>query len=310
MDTIEQVITKQMGALKSLKVSEEKVRHVLKQFGSKCLLILDGLDEYNLKQIHKKDSDRFSSHNEILKVIRGQKLLNCNVLVTSRRHNVAGLETYFDTIVNIDGFNRDKAKHFARKILKEEEKVENVLNFNPTGHEVIDLFTCPILLSCLCFLVKEIGKMKVGEIYFRMCRCLYKIYSIRKQKLYQEEELKTLLSLLGKLAWEMLSRGSLFQKSDIFDKIGVDAFENGLLIGHDDSDKLIGDETADICLSFPHKSLLVFLIALFSAQEHEDAKTGEHLICLEYRPLYHEFRKWFLCPEQTYFLVRCKEDLI
>ena len=48
-DSIESIIIRQCPPLEGLKISEKKLRHILDTFGKRCLLILDGLDEYDGK---------------------------------------------------------------------------------------------------------------------------------------------------------------------------------------------------------------------------------------------------------------------
>ena len=84
-----------------------------------------------------------------------------------------------------------------------------------------------------------------------MIRCLYRKY-LRRQKLeFCLNELVKLMKTLGKLAFESLLTGSaLFRKSQILNVVGPSAFDYGLLIGHEDAEKLKRDETADIYVTF------------------------------------------------------------
>ena len=47
-DVIESIIMKQNPYIVGLNITERKIEGILKTFGSKCLLILDGLDEHAL----------------------------------------------------------------------------------------------------------------------------------------------------------------------------------------------------------------------------------------------------------------------
>ena len=58
---------------------------------------------------------------------------------------------------------------------------------------------------------------------------------------------------IGKLALKTLLSGDpLLQRSEVIKEVGPDAFDYGLLIGHEDAHMLIKDETADIFVTFPH----------------------------------------------------------
>ena len=98
-DCIEDVIIQQIPELEGLNVSKEKIRKILDRFGDKCLLILDGLDEHGLGQ-----------NQDVLKILRNRKLLNCGVLITSRPHSTREVEGFFPTVVRVDGFTTVSAR--------------------------------------------------------------------------------------------------------------------------------------------------------------------------------------------------------
>ena len=74
-DAIENVIIEQNGFLEGLGVSKQKIENILNLYGSKCLIILDGLDEHAL-----------GKNADVLKIIENRKYLNCSLHVTSRPH--------------------------------------------------------------------------------------------------------------------------------------------------------------------------------------------------------------------------------
>ena len=163
-DTIEDVIIQQNDELQGENVTKKRLAYILQYFGHECLLILDGLDECALGQ-----------NSDVLKVIRGSKFKNCNVLLTSRPHSTREFEKYFDTIVSVEGFTRSEARKFACRIVDDEIKVDQILNFNPAGDRADrPVYNVPILLSFLCLLVREDNvdlsdkTISMGEIYFRM----------------------------------------------------------------------------------------------------------------------------------------------
>ena len=138
------------------------------EFHNRCQLTLDGLDEH-----------AFGQNHDVLKVIKGQKLLNTHVLVTSRPHSCRPVERHFETIVRVDGFTREQAKNFAYHILRNIQQVE---------------YQCPILLSFMCLLVRSERiqivneSINTGEIYGRMVRYLYKKFTIRKGINYDDKQ--------------------------------------------------------------------------------------------------------------------------
>ena len=83
-EAIEDVILKQNPELEGLGVSVEKLHRILDRFSDRCLLILDGLDEHGLGQ-----------NEDVLKIIRDQKLLDCRIIVSSRPHSIRAIELHF-----------------------------------------------------------------------------------------------------------------------------------------------------------------------------------------------------------------------
>ena len=223
------------------------------------------------------------------------------------------MKNIFDTIVRVEGFTQSEARKFALRIVPHEKKVEQVLNFNPTDlKESIPIYNCPILLSFLCILVREDDidlfgtKMPTGEIYVRMVRCLYKKYVISKGIEFEQSKFTAVLTLIGSLALKTLLSGNpLMKRSDVIREVGDDAFAYGLLIGHKDF-RLIRDETADILITFAHRSILEFLGSFCFIQKLNDGQTIESLLgvgCSEpifmVNPLFLHYCLWLVyCSEQ------------
>ena len=294
-DFIENAIMWQNPMLEGLNVTSVKLENILKRFGAECLLILDGLDECALGLNH-----------EVIKLIKGAKYLNCNLVITSRPHSTRNLEKYFETIISVEGFTSDEAAKFASRIVHDAKKVTEILNFNPAGDKThLRVHNVPILLSFLCLLVREDyldlsdTSISMGEIYFRMVRCLYKKFTIRKGIDFDKDSFVQVMASLGKVALETLLSGNpLLQRGQVIAEVGPDAFDFGLLIGHEDAHRLIRDETADIFVTFPHRSILEFLGAFYFVLILGKTQTVMNFqkAFEEYlkNPLFSKFCLWFL----------------
>ena len=86
-------------------------------------------------------------------------------------------------------------RKFASYIVLDDNKVEQILDFNPAGNKRdIVLSKCPILLSFMCILVREneldlrSKTMSHGEIYTRMVQCLYKKFCNRTNIEFEDEK--------------------------------------------------------------------------------------------------------------------------
>ena len=270
-EAIENIIVSHTPALEGMSITPKKLRQILDQFSEKCLLILDGLDEHALGQ-----------NEDVLKIIRGQNLLYCSIIVTSRPHSTKGIERYFNTIVNVEGFNRSHAEEFAAKILTDRRKINSVLQFSPSEWEY--LYVCPIIFLIMCVLVKEdqifleSRNFCNGELYFRLVRFLYVKYTTQKGIECERKHLEELLKKMGKLAWETLKSGNgLLRRSHVIKEIGEEAFEYGLLIGNEDF-RLVGHEIADILVTFPHRTLQEFLGSYYFVLELSEGCSVESLL--------------------------------
>ena len=266
------------------------------------LLICDGLDEHVL-----------GSNKDVVKIIRHEKYLNCHIVLTSRPHSTREIQDYFQTVVNVEGFTRSEAKKFALCVVLDEEKVEQILDFNPTGEkEEVVLHKCPILLSFICILVREKAidlfntTMPTGEIYTRMIQCLYKKFIIRRKRQYVDDEFMKVVSVVGRIAWDtLLSDYPFFERSRVEREVGNDVFDYGFLIGNED---LIGNVKADILITFAHRSIQEFFGAFFFVLQLIEEKDVDTLLGASRKdpifmknPLFLHFIFWLLSE-------KCKTD--
>ena len=121
------------------------------------------------------------------------------------------------------------------------------------------------------------------------------------------------ITKVGKLAFETLLSGNpSLQRSEVITDLGPDAFDYGLLIGHEDL-RLILDETADIYVTFPHRSIQEFLGAFYFIQMLDQSRSLESLLGSDCKkpifmtnPLFLHFCVWFLYSDQQYFNFRNK----
>ena len=140
-----------------------------------------------------------------------------------------------------------------------------------------------------------------GEVYFRLCQCLYRNYAERTGKQFVNREFLKAMAKIGKLAWAILvTKCHLLRRNEVIKEVGPEALEFGFLIGHEDC-RLFGDETSDIFITFLHRSLQEFLGAFFFVWALSSGKSAEELIGIHVlespllnNPLVLEFCMWFL----------------
>ena len=303
-DVIENIIIQQTPALESLSIRQKQLNNILEKFGHRCLLILDGIDEIDLKK-----------NDEIRKVIRGNKLVYCNVLVTSRPHSSADIEEYFSTIVHVQGFVESQAEKYVSSVLDVKHKSVPVVQFYYTNFREPDSkFASPMLLLFICILVNaddiDLQQKNVtqGEIYTRLVRCLYRKFTDRKGIKYIIKDFEKVLKKLGKLAWKTLnSKEHHLCTSEIVEDVGEDAFEYGVLVGHEDF-RLLGHAMADVFVTFLHSSIQEFFGSYYFMKKLNVGKSIESLSHLDsvwpifmVDPLFLYFCLYFLHEKQDYF---------
>ena len=313
-ESIEDVIIKQNPELEGLGVSPQKLRRILQRFGDKCLLILYGLDEHGLGQ-----------NEDVLKIIKNQKLLDCGIIVSSRPHSTRKVVSYFPAVVRVDGFNWEEAERFISNFFKDKRKIEKVMKFTPSNsQEAFPIQKCPILLSFFCFLVAEQEidlsdkAITMGDIYTRLVKCLYKKYTIRKGMKFKLDDFLQVLKSVGKLALTTLkSNNPLLEKGKVLSAVGEFAFEYGLFAGHEDF-RLSGDLTADIYVTYPHRSLEEFFGSFELCQALSEGQSLEKILGTNSRkslllvnPVFLKFTLWFLSSPNYNFQQRdeCYEKI-
>ena len=245
-DPIEAVIIQQNPELEGLQISQQKLKELLNRYRNRILIMLDGLDEHSLGQ-----------NEDVLKMIKNQKLLDCGIVVSSRPHTVNEVKQHFPTIIRVDGFTEKEASKFVSKFFADESKIAQILQFKPSdSREDFPVQKCPILLSFLCLLAREDeidlldGNLAIGDLYLRMVQCLYKKFTIRKGVPFENSEFVQVLKTVGQLALRTLkAKSPLLQRSDVLRIVGSSAFEYGFFAGHPDF-KICTDPTADIYVTY------------------------------------------------------------
>lgn len=278
-DTIENMIIQQTPVLEGCHVTESRLRNILEKFGFRCLIIFDGYDEC-------KDSSGNYGNEDVVRLLRGQKFLRCNVLLTSRPHITADIEHYFCPIVTAKGFGEESAERFASKILVQNSKLRQVLDFEcfqSEGFRYGDC-KCPVLLLFVCILVNHNAidlsrkDITMGEIYTRLVRCLYRKFVNRRGLNITSGGFVGVLKDVGKVAWNtLISDNLLVQRSEIIRDAGDDAFDYGFLIGYEDH-QLSANETADIMVTFPHRTIQEFLGSFYLIQMLSEGKPVRTLL--------------------------------
>ena len=304
-ETIENVIIKQNPELEGLGVTANKLHGILGRFGERCLLILDGLDEHGLGQ-----------NEDVMKIIRNCKYINCGIVISSRPHITREIQINFSTVVRVGGFTTQEAERFVSNFFTDKSKIEQGMQFRPSNSDLVrpSIQQCPILLSFFCFLVAEQEidlcdkTIDMGHIYMSLVKCLYKKFTIRKGKEFEKKDLFFIYKSVGKLALRTLtSDNPLLERREVLRVVWEFAFDYGLFAGHEDF-RLVGAPTADLYVTYPHRSLEEFFGSIGFIDALSDGKSIDDILGSDCEkpifmtnPLVLRFCLWFLSSREFDF---------
>ena len=120
--------------------------------------------------------------------------------------------------------------------------------------------------------------MAIGDLYFRMVKCLYTKYTLRKDIKFEKTVFHQVLISVGNLALQTLKSGNpLIPIEDILGMAGEFAFEYGLFTGHEDLEPST-DPTPGMCVTYAHRSLEEFFWSLGFLQALDDGKNIDDIL--------------------------------
>ena len=193
------------------KISVDDLYDYVLNHQEKVLLILDGYDEYSC-------AGKQSPVDEIWK--RNQ-LSDCCVIVTSRQMATDKLRLPSDVQFEINGFDDERQREFARRFLKDENDVQEFRNYL-WQQNVKDLAEIPLLLLILCLLWKEKDRKELpkkrADIFNQFVKTLFHHMHEKQsaESVFNIEDYSEELYALGRLAFEALINGCLyFPKSEL-----------------------------------------------------------------------------------------------
>ncbi len=239
-----------------------KLMQILHDYGEKCLIIVDDIDgPITNKAVHR--------------IIKDLTLTNCHIVLTARPNAAAGIEQYFTTVCNVDGFSEMDATKYVKKLLRNKDKIESVMNFTKENQSigVYEMWRYPTLLLFICILVND-GNLDLQSktitltnIYDRLLLCLYRRYVVKWNIVNDPKKREETLLKLGKLAYEGLQKGKLlYSKREIEEKVGKEAFYYGIIIGYKDR-RIVEDINADFLVCFLHQTIQDYLAGIYITHE-------------------------------------------
>ena len=186
------------------KISVDDLYDYVLNHQEKVLLILDGYDEYS--------AGEQSPVNDIWK--RNQ-LSDCCVIITSRLMTTDKLRLPSDAQFEINGFDDERQKKFARRFLKDEDDVRKFRDYL-REQDLEDLAEIPLLLLILCLLWKEKDRKELpkkrADIFNQFVKTLFHHMHEKQsaESVFNIEDYSEELYALGRTAFEALINDCLY----------------------------------------------------------------------------------------------------
>ena len=203
--------------------SQEAVRQYMKSGRDRVLLVLDGIDEINLKQ-----------YKQVQEVLRGDAYRRCCILATTRPHVAETLKNKMTVVAKIKGFSRIKAEEFISHILQDKEERKKFFQ-QIDRRKMSEMHKVPIVIQALALLYRQ--KKQLPSTYTLTyddlvvyLRNTYKSNS-PNEKVMSQEEIQEAMKEASELAFKGLTREDrqlVFLREEI--KNG-NVFKLGLLSG-------------------------------------------------------------------------------
>ena len=227
-------------------INKDKIRKLLQNSDRKCCIILDGTER-----------NQFARN-----ILEDKRLSCCDLVYVSDLVSADVNHNHFDTICNVECFQRSELKNLIGSIVKDGNFVQ-VLDCEiiiPSVLSSVSLET-PMVIMLLSILVERLElnlkskRVTLAEIYNKfveyLCRgCTKSVPDIIMQ--------------MGKLAWEVLTSGRVLRKSDG----GVQSIDKAML------DKGLLVSYGNGLMTFAHKSLELFLAAFYCVS----VLNGDHVL--------------------------------
>ena len=197
------------------KISEVDIADYIESGRDRVLLVLDGLDEINLKQ-----------YSQVQDVLQGNVYRKCCILATTRPHVAETLQNKMTNVAKIKGLSREQAKSFVGNFLGGDELVEFVRQLDK--RKMLQMHQVPLIVQALALTFKEHQKLPrtYTVTYDQLVFFLRK--SCEKGKDLTADKLQAAMDEVNELAFKGLIRKDkqlIFSRDEIKDdnvrKLGI-----------------------------------------------------------------------------------------
>ena len=239
-------------------LSSEAIDTYIAQSKDPILLILDGLDETDLKK-----------YPQVNRVLCGIDYPSCCVMTTSRPHIELKIKDEMSCIANIIGFSQDSAKIYVSHFIPDAEARKEFFNLL-AARKMLDMYKIPIILQALALLFDDC-KLTLPHTYTATFNRLVELISLQKIRdgntRLTEEEIAAAIEETNKLAFRCLMKGQLVFPTDSV--TNQDVFILGIL----SVTKTTTPHGNISKAQFPHKTLQEYAAGGHVATEYVEGRT-------------------------------------
>ena len=196
--TIAKAISLEIEHNKAAVITEKAVRRSILQNHTRTLLILDGLDEIDVKK-----------YPQVIRLLTGKDYPKCWVMATSRPHLSPAIKSQMSSIAKITGFTKNSAAEYVSHIIPDDElrkKFFRQLNIR----NMYEMYRIPLILQALALLF--ICNYKLPDTYTTKL-----VFYLRKtcevSKGLKATEIEEAMDLVNELAFRGLTQEHLLCQS-------------------------------------------------------------------------------------------------
>ena len=198
--TISNALSLHVPTYYDFELSPEAIHKHLTQSNKSVLLILDGLDEIDLKK-----------YPQVYRILHGIDYPYCCVMTTSRPHVALEIKDEMSCIAFITGFSKESAERYVEHFIPDPEARREFFKLL-AAKKMHDMYKVPIILQALALLFDHC-KHKLPETYTATFNELVELISLKKIReentRLSQEDIDVAMRETNKLAFECLMKDQL-----------------------------------------------------------------------------------------------------
>ena len=240
-------------------LSPESIHKYLTKSDDPVLLILDGLDEIDLKK-----------YKQVNRILCGIDYPSCCVLTTSRPHISLEVKDEMSCIVYITGFTTESAEQYVEHFIPNSDARREFFKLL-AARKMHEMYKVPIILQSLALLYDDTER-KLPDTYTATFKELVELISIKKIKdgntRISEENIEAAMQETNKLAFDCLMKDQLVFPTDLI--TNPDVLKLGILSVAKRATRQGNVSSAQ----FPHTTVMEYAAGGHVATELIEGRTG------------------------------------